>query len=286
VIFAFAAGLLSTVNPCGFAMLPAYLSFFVGLQEDEAPSRRVLVGRALKTGGIVSAGFLAVFGLVGLIVAVSTEAFRGVVADGLSWVALLTGVAVVALGVWLLLGNTIKISVPNFRTNTRAQGAGSLLAFGISYGLASLSCAFPVFAGVIVTSFGRGLGDGIISAVAYAAGMAAVVLVLTLALALGKDSVVHRLRQASRRFNQIAGLVLVMAGAFIVFYWSLILSSGDNALTGNPLTVWVEEAQSQLVDWIGLIPAGIWIVILGIPLVGAFIYATRDPAEQREPSPS
>ena len=32
---AFAAGLVSTVNPCGFAMLPAYLSYFVGLTEED-----------------------------------------------------------------------------------------------------------------------------------------------------------------------------------------------------------------------------------------------------------
>ncbi|MGD9755164.1 MAG: cytochrome c biogenesis protein CcdA, partial [Acidimicrobiia bacterium] len=31
---AFAAGMLATVNPCGFAMLPAYLSYFVGLEDD------------------------------------------------------------------------------------------------------------------------------------------------------------------------------------------------------------------------------------------------------------
>ncbi|HSJ36530.1 MAG TPA: hypothetical protein VLB85_15900, partial [Acidimicrobiia bacterium] len=27
---AFAAGMISTVNPCGFAMLPAYLGYFLG----------------------------------------------------------------------------------------------------------------------------------------------------------------------------------------------------------------------------------------------------------------
>src|SRR6266498_2748861 len=30
---AFTAGLLATVNPCGFAMLPAFLSFYVGTAE-------------------------------------------------------------------------------------------------------------------------------------------------------------------------------------------------------------------------------------------------------------
>ena len=33
---AFAAGLVATVNPCGFAMLPAYLSYFMGRGSSKA----------------------------------------------------------------------------------------------------------------------------------------------------------------------------------------------------------------------------------------------------------
>ena len=29
---AFTAGMIATVNPCGFAMLPAYLGYFLGLE--------------------------------------------------------------------------------------------------------------------------------------------------------------------------------------------------------------------------------------------------------------
>ena len=31
--YAFTTGMLATVNPCGFAMLPAYLSYFLGDRE-------------------------------------------------------------------------------------------------------------------------------------------------------------------------------------------------------------------------------------------------------------
>ena len=30
--YAFTTGMLATVNPCGFAMLPAYLSYFLGIE--------------------------------------------------------------------------------------------------------------------------------------------------------------------------------------------------------------------------------------------------------------
>ena len=283
MIFAFAAGLLSTVNPCGFAMLPAYLSFFMGLHEDEDVPRRVVVGRALKIGLIMSSGFVAIFGTTGLIIRFGGEAIQDSIGNGLAWVAVVTGGGVVALGVWLLMGNSLKVRVPNFRTNTRSEGAATIFTFGISYALASLSCAFPIFAGVIAASFSQNLVEGVGSFFAYAAGMAAVVMVLTVGLALGKDKVVHRLRRASHIFDRVSGVVLVVAGAFIVFYWTLVLSSGDNALSNNGLTVWVESLQSSLTDLIGIVPLWLWIPVLATPIALATAYALRDktPAERQ-----
>jgi len=283
MIFAFAAGLLSTVNPCGFAMLPAYLSFFMGLNEDDDVPRRVVVGRALKIGLIMSAGFVAIFGTAGLVIRFGGEAIQDSIANGLSWIALVTGGGIVVLGVWLLLGNSLKVRVPNFRADTKSEGAGTIFTFGISYALASLSCAFPIFAGVIAASFSQNLVEGIASFFAYAAGMAAVVMVLTVGLALGKDKMVHRLRRASHIFDRVSGVVLVIAGAFIVFYWTLVLSSGDNALSNNALTVWVEGVQTDLTSLIGTVPLWLWAPILIIPIATAAVYALRDdkPTERQ-----
>ena len=72
---AFAAGLVATVNPCGFAMLPAYLSYFMGIDEENQGRPAALRG-ALVVGAIVSAGFLVVFGLAGILI---TAGFRVVI---------------------------------------------------------------------------------------------------------------------------------------------------------------------------------------------------------------
>ena len=58
--YAFTAGLVAAVNPCGFPMLPAYLSFFIGT-DDEDVAGGTRVPRALLSGLAVSVGFLAVF---------------------------------------------------------------------------------------------------------------------------------------------------------------------------------------------------------------------------------
>jgi cytochrome c-type biogenesis protein len=69
---AFAAGLVATVNPCGFAMLSAYLLYFLGI-EDASKSRSEAMRSALIVGAVVSIGFLAVFGVAGILI---TAGFR------------------------------------------------------------------------------------------------------------------------------------------------------------------------------------------------------------------
>ena len=76
--FAFSAGAIAFLNPCGFAMLPTYVSYFVErhshLQETTITSntsnlRLILVKRltySALVGLIVTTGFIAIFGLTGL----------------------------------------------------------------------------------------------------------------------------------------------------------------------------------------------------------------------------
>ena len=73
-------------------------------------------------------------------------------------------------------------------------------------------------------------------------------------------------------YPYITGLV---AGAFIVFYWTLVINSGEDALSNNSLAVWVEGLQSDLTELIGAVPLWLWIPILVVPLAGATTYALR-----------
>ena len=67
---AFALGMVALINPCGFALLPAYLGFFLGLDDAEHErSRLVALNRAQIVGLTMSVGFLVVFGLLGLVFA-------------------------------------------------------------------------------------------------------------------------------------------------------------------------------------------------------------------------
>ena len=146
---AFAAGLVATVNPCGFAMLPAYLSYFMGLEgaEDEDESGAG-VKQALVVGGTVSLGFLAVFGVTGLLI---NAGVRSII-DWIPYVALGIGVVMALLGIAMFRGYELSIGFLKVQGGTGSRDKKSVFSFGVSYALASLSCTLPVFLSVVVGS--------------------------------------------------------------------------------------------------------------------------------------
>jgi len=191
---AFAAGLVATVNPCGFAMLPAYLSYFMGI-EDQDKSTASAVRSALVVGGIVSLGFLIVFGLAGLLI---TAGFR-VVIDVIPWVAIVIGIGIIGLGIALLRGYEMTVGLPKVQRATSGRGYRSVFLFGVSYAVASLSCTLPVFLTVVATQVTRGsLVSGLATFLAYGTGMALVLMAVTVALSVEKQSLVGWLRGLAR----------------------------------------------------------------------------------------
>ena len=223
---AFAAGLVATVNPCGFAMLPAYLSYFMGLEEDQA-SRGRAMRSALAVGAVVSTGFLVVFGLAGLLI---TAGFRFVI-GAIPWFAVVVGVGVVALGIALLLGREITVGLPKAHRAASGRGYRTVFLFGVSYAVASLSCTLPVFLTVVAAQVTRGsFVSGVATFLAYASGMALVLMAITVALAVGKRSLVGRLKGAGRSIGRVSGVILVATGSYIVWFWIVSIRSGPQSL--------------------------------------------------------
>lgn len=223
---ALAAGMAATVNPCGFAMLPAYLAMFLG-EEDTAGS--ATVGRALAVSATLTAGFVAVFGLFGLAIAplaVSIERY-------LPWATIVIGIALVAMGVALLMGRQLTLHTPRMAKGGTDGGLRSMFLFGVSYAVASLSCTIGPFLAVTSTTLrSQNTLSGIGMFVVYALGMGLVVTALTVAVALAKAGLVARLRRALPHVNRVSGALLLLAGGYVAWYgWFEVqtLNGGDGS---------------------------------------------------------
>ena len=200
IALAFAAGLVATVNPCGFAMLPAYLAYFMGMEDD--PEGRGSVRNALTVGTVVSSGFLLVFGVAGIFI---TLGLRFVI-DLIPWLAILVGFGVIGLGVAMLFGYQLTVGLPKAKRASTDKGYRSVFAFGVSYAVASLSCTLPVFLTVVATQVTRGtFAGGIVTFLAYGAGMSLVLVGVTVALAFGKQGLISRLKSSMRYIGKVSG---------------------------------------------------------------------------------
>jgi cytochrome c-type biogenesis protein len=239
---ALAAGMAATVNPCGFALLPAYLSAFVGL--DHRGGRTGAVGRALTVSAALTAGFVLVFGLFGLIV--SPLAIR--LEQYLPWATVVIGIALVGLGIALLAGRQLVLALPKLQRGGGDGTLGSMFLFGVSYAVASLSCTIGPFLAVTTSTFRSDSWlAGLAVFVVYGLGMGLVIAILTVAVALAKSGVVHRFRALVPAMNRIAGGLLLVAGAYVAYYGWYEIRVLDGA-TGDPivdratrLQVWLQN---------------------------------------------
>ncbi len=220
--YAFGAGMVAAVNPCGFAMLPAYLGLYLGTNEGQfiRTSARRRFAQALLVASAVSAGFVTLFGVAGLIIA----AGGSFVVGAFPWIGLSIGALLVNLGLWLLTGRTLYAGLTE-RLAVRLghpgqKGIRGFFLFGLTYGTASLSCTLPIFLSVVGSALTvQGYLSGVTQFVSYALGMGLVIVVLTLALALFKGVVVGLLRRTLPYFQTLSAVLLLLAGVYLVYYW-------------------------------------------------------------------
>ncbi len=252
LVWPFTAGLLAAFNPCGFAMLPTYLTYFLGLDADEDPGLARSVLRGAKVGAALSLGFLTVFAVFGLLfeVILSSEA-SNTVQEWLWLVTMISGVAIIALGAAMLRGFQPTLNLPKLQMGTGGREVGSMYLFGVSYGVVSIGCTISLFLVVMTTAFAGQEDEVAFGSLwafsAYAMGMGSVIVFLTMALAAGRAGVAGRMRSLLPRINRISGGLLVLAGIYLTNYgWF----QRDPLNNSNGFIESVEGVQTRIVQFI------------------------------------
>jgi cytochrome c-type biogenesis protein len=218
--YAFVAGMVASVNPCGFVLLPAYLGYYLG-DDPGARGGRGRAGRALAVSVTMTASFAMLFGLAGILAGLAASALS----SSLPWIGTAVGVSLVLLAGMLASGRELTASLAprmagHLGAATRNRSLGGYAAYGTAYGLASLGCTLPVFLGVVGTSLQlHGLADAVGQFVLFGIGMGAVLAALTIATAWLGNGLLGRAQPLRRHVGWASAVLLWLAGAYIVYYW-------------------------------------------------------------------
>ncbi len=220
--YSFGAGMVSTVNPCGFSLLPAYLSLYLGGRDEGTASSHPLIrgGKALLIGTAVTLGFSVLFSLVGVII----WAGGYILMQYLPWLGLFVGAVLVCLGLFLLAGKSVYTSLParlaDLVGNPASQGFNTYFLFGIGYGMASLGCTLPIFLVAVGSAIkSQGFLNGFFQFISYSLGMGAVLTLLALSFALFKGGLTIYLSRALPYMGRVAGALVLLSGSYQVHYW-------------------------------------------------------------------
>jgi len=220
------AGVASFFNPCAFPLLPAFLAqHYTTKEKGERKSVKGLLISGLATAlglitfniilgsviGILGAGFGRSLGLAGENPSIVVRWFRGI-----------AGVFILYLGFshatgkgnpFGKLGHLWSPKLPSQESSSFRK----LYSYGFGYTLLGIGCGGPIMAGLIVFALSQGgFTDALLAFLVYSLTMALLMIVVSMLIALSKETLLQGLRQSTVAIQRVSGILLLLVGAFLI----------------------------------------------------------------------
>lgn len=194
--FAASAGVATFFAPCAFPLLPGYVGYYMSENDGETG---MLAPAVTAAGGAL--GALAVVSL--LVLAVGQPLKRALPA-----LEPVVGAGLVVFGVVTLLnrGPELRILLPE-----RPASVAGFGIFGAVYAVAAAGCVVPLLFGVVTQALIFSVHTSAIVLLVYALGVTLPLVGVTLLAGVGIDFC-HSVGPYSRRIQQIAAVILILAG--------------------------------------------------------------------------
>lgn len=250
--YALLLGAVAAFNPCGFALLPAYITVIVTGSADARVSRAVTLRRAVAFGLAMTLGFMVVFTAFGVLFGAVDLGLQGSVLPYVSYVTVVIGGVVVWLGIVMLRGGELR--GPGLRLSGAAPSRTfwSQTVYGASFALASLSCTIGLFLAVVAQALAADGPAGVVAPfVIYGAGMGAALLAVSIFAALAGSAAAAGLRRRTPTLMRWGGALMVLAGLYVILFGLAEALPRHGVETLNPVLSETARWQSAVALWIG-----------------------------------
>jgi cytochrome c biogenesis protein CcdA len=256
--YAFVLGMIALLNPCGFPLLPVYLTAFVDDARDGWMPRAL---SALRAALSVTVGFVGVFALAGLI----AGSVHAVILAVAPWAMIVVAALIVMVGVFAVGGRTLSLhAAPRFRAG---RSVLAMAGFGAAYAVGSLSCSLPVFVPATGGALASGSALVVVAVVlAYALGMGLLATVLAVTVAFADGAVVRSLRRVGAVVPRLAGVLCIAVGLYLADYWIGQIGGPDLVA---PVTSALDAAQAHLASAVedAWLPLGIALIVVVVGIL-------------------
>jgi len=268
--FAFFVGTITTVNPCGFVLLPAYFARRLGTEAGAQGNKFDTVIRALTVGVAATSGFVLVFAVIGGAMVFGAHWLTSV----FPWTGLIIGVVLMIIGLSVMLGLRINLPVPMRKHLAPKSDLRGDFVYGAGYAIVSLSCTLPVFMAIVGTTFSQAAVPNALNFIAFVLGVGTILTALSVSAALTRTGLERLLKRFLPYVHRASGAVLFLAGLYISSLLGSALFAANSP--GGSMLAAGERFSAILKIWL-LGPAGkiITLVVLALLIftsIGFFLY--------------
>ncbi len=218
-------GVSSFFSPCSFPLLPSYIAYYLRSDNEEKKKKKTLKG--VKMGIKASLGLVLIFGVLGSLLSIGGTW----ISYFIPYLQLIVGVLIFFLGVMILAELDIRAYLPdlkriiadrfNFKDRDE-KGYADPFFYGLGYGAASAGCTAPVFLAVLLASWiSEGYLQTVVVLLLYLLTMVVLMLAFSLLTVYFREEVIKKFNRLVGPINRISGIVMMIAGIYLIYYFSL-----------------------------------------------------------------
>ncbi len=200
---AYLLGVITSLSPCTLSVLPVLVGYIGG-------SRGLTRGKGLMLSVAFVLGMSITLSILGLLASVFGQVFDSL---GSGWYYVLAAVAIV-MGLNLL--DVIHIQFPTLkRMPTGSASIWGLIFMGMAFGLVMSPCTAPVLAVLLTFAAARGNpAESMMLLFLYGFGHGLILILAGTFTAVIKN--LPALRQRTSLINRVSGVLLIMAGLYLL----------------------------------------------------------------------
>lgn len=208
-IFTFLEGIASFISPCILPMLPIYISYFVGKEENKT-SKAV----------INSIGFVLGFTIVFLILSIFASQLGTLVSQYIKYIKIIFGIIIILLGLsymeiiktkFLNKGNQIKADTKNLNFIKS-------LVFGILFSISWTPCIGTFLsAALLLIAKQQDMVRGITLMIVYSIGLG-IPFIISAVLIEKLREIFNFIKKNYNIIKKISGMILVIMGIYMIFF--------------------------------------------------------------------
>lgn len=209
-LFTFVEGIASFISPCLLPMLPIYVSYFIGKNEEEKNNKAL----------INSIGFVTGFTILFMLLGIFASSVGRIISTNIKYIKILFGIIIILLG--LNYADLIKIKILNKQSNMKANTKNlnfiKSMLFGMIFSISWTPCVGAFLSSaLLLIAKEQNIIKGIILMLLYSIGLG-IPFIISAVLLDKLKNVFAFIKKNYGIIKKISGVILILMGIYIMFF--------------------------------------------------------------------